>query len=154
MQTPLKSMQGWQATFNGHHWEHDLIDRLKRHGYLQWGAPPSLLPEPYFVHQCRDMFQSIYKTPLTLDLYIYHPWKHPEGLIIEGKYQENSGSVDEKFPYVIENLRQTGKRCILMLLGGGARKEAVQWCLEQQDDKLGVMTSWDEWTRLLNNGLL
>ena len=28
-----KHRQSWQANCNGPHWEHDLIDRLRRHSY-------------------------------------------------------------------------------------------------------------------------
>ena len=151
---PEKQQQGRQAVFNGLNLERDLMHRLRSHGYQQWSAPPTLFAEAFFVHQYHSPFMSIYETPLLLDFFVLHPWKHPEGLIIEAKYQDTNGSIDEKYPYTIANLKGTGKPVLLILLCSAARKEAIRWCQRQQTDRFTVLTQWDEWVRLLNKGFL
>jgi len=90
---------------------------------------------------------------LFVDFFIWHPWKHPYGLIIEIKYQEIPGSVDEKFPYAIANLKAAGIPSILLVFGDGARREAKAWCMRQQDANLRVFTRMDDWIKALNRGL-
>jgi len=145
--------QGWNANNNGRNWELDIKDRLRRHGYEQWGEPPRLLvSNPYFVHQYRSEFRNPYNEPMKLDFYIYHPWKHVEGLILECKFQEESGSTDEKLFFTVNALKATRKRAILMLMGDGFRSCAVQYCLAQQDDGFVVLTSWHELISMFNAG--
>jgi hypothetical protein len=154
MITVDKQQQGRQATHNGSFAEKDLFQRLHAQGYKQWREPPTLFPEPYFVHQHQGKFQSIYGTPLVVDFFIWNQWKHPYGLIIEIKYQEISGSVDEKFPYTIANLQEARIPSILLVFGDGARTEAKHWCLQQQNSLLTVFTRMDDWIKALNRGLL
>lgn len=154
MITLEKQHQGRQATHNGSFAEKDLFQRLQAQGYTQWSDPPTLFAEPYFVHQHAGPFKSIYGTPLVVDFFIWHPWKHPYGLLIEIKYQEISGSVDEKFPYTIANLHAANIPSILLAFGDGARAEAKQWCLRQQNSLLTVFTRMDDWIKALNRGLL
>lgn len=48
---------------------------------------------------------------------------------VECRWQENSGSVDEKFPYLLRNaVERMPENEVLILYGGdGARKEAIAW---------------------------
>ena len=48
---------------------------------------------------------------------------------IECKWQQSSGSVDEKFPYVYLNALEAMPevRIIILIDGGGAKPNAVQW---------------------------
>jgi hypothetical protein len=149
-----RQQQGWQANRNGTFLKQELVDRLIRQGYHQWKAPPTLMQEAFFVYRGDGLFQSLYGTPITFDVYLYHPWKHPEGLIITSKYQEVSGSVDEKLPYLVGSLKATGTRAYLLLIGSGARKEAIQWCQAQQDEALTVLTTWHEWIWLFSHAIL
>ena len=41
---------------------------------------------------------SIYNTPISADFAVYHPQRCPDCLIIEVKWQQVGGSVDEKYP--------------------------------------------------------
>jgi len=50
--------------------------------------------------------------------------------------------------------RATRTRAILLLMGNGFRKSAVQYCLEQQDDQLCVLTTCDALVRMFNTGQL
>jgi len=78
----------------------------------------------------KSMFRNPYNEAMTLDFYLYHPLKAVEGLILECKFQDGSGSTDEKLHFTVAALKATGKRTILLLMGGGFRPCAVQYCLD------------------------
>lgn len=147
--------QGWNANNNGRNWELDIKDRLRRHGYEEWNEPPTLLRDkPFFVHQHKSLFLNPYLEPMTLDFYIYHPWKYVEGLILECKFQDESGSTDEKLHFAVAGLKGTGLRTILLLMGNGFRSSAVRYCQRHQNDLFMVLTRWDELVRMFNTGQL
>lgn len=52
---------------------------------------------------------------------------------VECRWQESSGSVDEKFPYLLRNAVQCmpESEVLILLGGGGARQEAVQWARKE-----------------------
>ena len=65
---------------------------------------------------------------------------------IECKWQQEGGSVDEKFPYLLMNARVTMPEYEIWFVvdGGGAREKAIEWlrkqCAQTADKKLLVMT--------------
>lgn len=86
---------------------------------------------------------SIYDTELRADFYIAPCTNFPAGLIIESKWQESAGSVDEKFAYLVENIRtRYPAPCIIILDGGGYRPKAAEWARRQVDGVrlIGVYT--------------
>jgi hypothetical protein len=151
--------QGQQANSNGEALESDIAHRLLSAGYLDYrpakkSAKPAM-PDPtvpYFIRQCRNKFDSIYGTQMIVDFYLWHPDKHPDGLIIEAKYQEEQGSVDSKFPYLVQSLKKTNTPALVLLIGPGARPEAVRWCEAQQHDSFIVLTSWEAFVYRCNRG--
>lgn len=51
---------------------------------------------------------------------------------IECKWQAVSGSVDEKFPYVLANMLQCAELEIIIICdGNGAKRQAVQWLTKE-----------------------
>lgn len=95
--------------------------------------------------------KSIYETQLYCDVIIYHPIKHPECLVIESKWQESNGSVDEKFPYLVLNIRdQYPCSTIILLDGGGYKKGAEKWLRKQEDEKLTHVFNMMEFQRWVN----
>lgn len=52
---------------------------------------------------------------------------------VEVKWQESSGSVDEKFPYVIANARQAYPESHIWIIidGGGARPAGIEWLKQE-----------------------
>lgn len=78
--------------------------------------------------------QSIYGHALRADIVVDPRDGLPDGLVIECKWQDAYGSVDEKFPYVVENIRaNTYKHPVVVIIGGGkARPGAVRWLGLQQ----------------------
>src|SRR5687767_6646421 len=90
------------------------------------------LAQPIYTEQYK--LQSIYESELKCDFILYHPQKHPESLIIEAKWQQDTGSVDEKYPFLVANIREKfPSPTIIVLDGGGYRKQAEAWLRKQVD---------------------
>jgi hypothetical protein len=70
------------------------------------------------------------------DLVLYSP--NVEYLIIECKSQTSSGSVDEKYPYLNENIKNFPYQTIIILEAPKAKEGAKNWLKQQVDsnDKL------------------
>ena len=80
---------------------------------------------------------SIYDTKLVTDFILYHPQKWSNYLVIESKWQQSSGSVDEKYPYLVLNLKHQIKYpSIIILDGAGYKPGAEAWLRNQVDSKL------------------
>lgn len=76
----------------------------------------------------------IYGTPIQVDILIERAPNFPNGLIIESKWQGASGSVDEKYPYLVENIRHCYPCPVIILADGdGARPGAIRWLKSQID---------------------
>ncbi|MBL8029241.1 MAG: 4-diphosphocytidyl-2C-methyl-D-erythritol kinase [Fibrobacteres bacterium] len=82
---------------------------------------------------------------------------------IECKWQQSSGSVDEKFPYLYLNCIEAmpEKHVVIVIDGGGARDGAIKWLKnaaekglyrreENKDKKIDVVTlsEFIQWTNL------
>jgi DNA adenine methylase len=82
---------------------------------------------------------------------VYHPSKHADCLVIEAKWQQANGSVDEKFPYLVMNIReQYPYAAIVVLDGGGFKEGAKDWLRRQVDDKLVHVFNMMEFQRWTN----
>jgi len=58
----------------------------------------------------------------------------PQGLAIESKWQDKSGSVDEKFPYLVMNIQtRYTVPAIVIVAGGSCRLGALKWLGDQCD---------------------
>ena len=94
---------------------------------------------------CRqyNKFCNIYDRIWKIDLLIFDDVYFPCSLAVELKYQGVGGSVDEKFPFVIQNLRRLftehDVKGALFLNGGAYRPEALKWCQAQQDGEIFVV---------------
>jgi hypothetical protein len=82
-----------------------------------------------------NRLKGIYGVSLRIDFMLVNPDTFPNGLAIEVKFQRTAGSVDEKYPYVILNMRhvyETYKvNSVLFLEGGGYRPCSLAWCKGQ-----------------------
>jgi hypothetical protein len=151
---PERGDPGRQAVSNGTEAETATRDRLLRLGYLRCTSLPEIKDTAFFITQWRSHFKTIYGTQLRADFYLWHPHKHPCGLLIEHKYQETNGTTDQKLPYAVANLKSTGIPAMLVITGPAFRPGVRAWCKAQEDALLTVVTSSDAWTILLNRGLL
>lgn len=100
--------------------------------------------------------ETIYETLRKCDFLVLNKDKFPDGLIIECKWQQSTGTVDEKYPYVIHNILKTGIPTIVLLDGNGYKKKAKEWLLSYVKDSgalIGVY-SMSEFQTKVNNGFL
>lgn len=137
-QQPRK--HGAQANYTGNSLEEFVYNTLVRKGY-EFVEPRNFeaerfLEQPIFSTHF-PIARSIYDTQLICDFILYHPQKHPDNLIIESKWQQSRGSVDEKYPFLVANIREKYPAATIIVLdGGGYKKEADLWLRAQIDGKL------------------
>ena len=76
-------------------------------------------------------------------------------LVIESKWQQSTGSVDEKFPYLVLNIKsRTPFKTVVVLDGGGYKPNAAKWLRAQTDDKLIHVFDMAEFHKWVNkNGI-
>ena len=97
---------------------------------------------------------TIYDTDLICDFFLFHPIKWPEGLVIEAKWQQVGGTVDEKYPYFVLNIWASEYSTILVLDGGGYREGAERWVRAQQRHNFMHIFSMAEFQTWVNQGNL
>ena len=147
--------QGSKANFTGKQLEEFIDGVIQRKGY-EFVKPNNFkglknTDRPLYTRQL-EICKSIYNTPIRADFVIYHPDKHPSFLIIESKWQESGGSVDEKYPYLILNIKQQYPyAAIIVLDGGGYKREAEQWMRSRVDNKLVHVFNMAEFQKWANS---
>lgn len=99
---------------------------------------------------------SIYETKRIVDFLVLNSEKFPDGLIIECRWQQSVGSVDNKFPMLVFNVLKTGVPTIILLDGGGYSKKAEAWLKSQASPTRALIGVWDmkEFQTKVNNGFL
>ena len=127
-----------QANFTGNVLERFIMSRLHDSGYTQVRQnrfmPSRVLNQPIFARRFR-VGESIYGTAQYCDFICYQPERWPDNLIIESKWQQRSGSVDEKYPYLVLNIEgQYPCPTIVVLDGGGYKAGAEAWIRRQVGD--------------------
>ena len=99
---------------------------------------------------------TIYDTIRKCDFFIVNREKFPDDLIIECKWQQVGGSVDEKYPFLLFNIIKTAVPTVILLDGGGCKKSAMLW-LKDQVSKTGALRAvWTmaEFHKAVNDGFL
>ncbi|BAY11279.1 PD-(D/E)XK nuclease superfamily protein [Calothrix sp. NIES-2098] len=130
--------QGARANKSGNILEGNIEAVLNGHHYFQIGShvtkefllTATLLPKRY----AKQVYigAGIYQTALKVDFYVVGLSANPSGLIIECKWQESGGSVDEKFPYLNLNIQQSYPAPTIVVIGGeGMREGAINWLRQQ-----------------------
>lgn len=110
------------------------------------------LGQPIYTSQYH-LGDSIYGTPMYGDFILYHPTKWSECLIIESKWQQSGGSVDEKFPYFVLNIQQRHPhKTVVLLDGGGYKKQAEAWLRGQVGNNLLHVFNMSEFQKWCNKG--
>lgn len=96
--------------------------------------------------------ESIYGHPLKTDFLIRNVSGFSEGLVIESKWQQKKGSNDEKFPYLVANIKEKFPcPAIVVVDGNGQKAGALRWLREQKDDKLIEVFSLSEFISYVNS---
>jgi hypothetical protein len=153
---------GTRANKTGNALESFVEDTLKRNGYTE------------FINHKKQVFamrkaiggkqyskqpycgQSIYGTDRRCDFLVMNKEKFPDSLIIECKWQESAGSVDEKYPFVMLNITKIGVPTIVLIDGDGYKKQAFDWLKSQVAPEralIGVYTM-KEFQKLVNQDFL
>ena len=134
--------------------EHNLLNKGYTYVNRKDFSAATYLKQPIYSYQF-FVGQSIYDTPVYCDYIIYHPDKWPECLVIEAKWQQVGGSVDEKYPFTILNIKtRSSYTTILLLDGGGYKKGAEKWLRGQVDKKLLHVFSMAEFQTFVNKDFI
>ncbi|MCG6134257.1 MAG: hypothetical protein MET45_06290 [Nostoc sp. LLA-1] len=138
--------QGGRANQAGKILESNVETILNAHGYFQVGNHVSkdfllnanLLTKRYAKQVC--IGRGIYHTTLKVDFYVVGLPLIPSGVIIECKWQESGGSVDEKFPYLNLNIQNSYPAPTIVVIGGeGMREGAIKWLRQQVKDNKNLL---------------
>ena len=109
---------------------------------------------PVFTEQY-PVGNGIYGKPMKCDFMLYHPERWPDCLVIESKWQQSGGSVDQKFPFLVLCIEASGYQSIIVLDGGGYSEGAEAWLRNQAGSKcLKHVFSMSEIQRFANEGRL
>ena len=93
----------------------------------------------WFAQQVR-LYRTLYNSRHTTDFILWAPELSAPHLL-EIKWQESQGSVDEKYVFTALSLKDMPVPAILVLEGGGARSAAVKWLRKQnRKGKFELMT--------------
>ncbi len=89
-----------------------------------------------FVGQYRPICEGVYAKGrgVTCDFLLFEPDLFPNGLAIEAKWQKSQGSVEEKFPYLVENIKLYPCPAIVIMGGKGTTEGAEKWLLRQANE--------------------
>lgn len=99
---------------------------------------------------------SIYETKRKCDFLVLNKEKFEDGLIIECKWQQSKGSVDEKYPFSLFNIIKIGVPTVILLDGGGYKEAAMKWLKDQVSPDRALIGVWNmtEFQTKVNNGFL
>ncbi|MCY4537681.1 MAG: hypothetical protein OXE52_05550 [Chloroflexi bacterium] len=150
--------QGGRANMTGNRLEQVIESCLMDCGYEKYPNKRELglmaeAEKPVYCTQV-TIGNNIYDTALKCDFLLFHPQKWPNGLVIEAKWQQVGGSVDEKYPFLVLSIRKSLFETILLLDGGGYRPGAEQWLRRQTDSKLLRVFNLTEFITWVNQGNL
>ena len=131
--TSLKG--GTQANYTGTTLQKFILSRLDERGYTYIHpskfTPVRYLEQPIYSRRFH-IGSSIYNTSQYCDFILYHPQKWRDNLVIESKWQQSGGSVDEKYPYLVLNIQMKYQSpTVLVLDGGGYKRGAEEWVRSQ-----------------------
>ncbi len=155
----MAKSQGAQANLTGNRLERFIENNLIDCGFAKVADKIALsnamhrFSKPSYASQV-IIGQTIYGTDLVCDFLLYHPQKWPEGLVIEAKWQQVGGTVDEKYPYFVLNIWSSEYATVFVLDGGGYRPGAEQWVRGMRKDNLLQVFNMAEFQIWVNQGNL
>ncbi|WP_341753294.1 MULTISPECIES: PD-(D/E)XK nuclease superfamily protein [unclassified Candidatus Tisiphia] len=149
-----KTQGGSIANKTGNELEVFINNRLVREGYVfvpkTRFIASQTLAQPIYTRQF-NLGKTIYNTVWQCDFILYHPAKHSNCFVIESKWQQSSGSADEKYPYTTKILNiKSVYDAIIIIDGDGYKKGALQWLKDQVHGNLKGVFSMSEFTTWTN----
>jgi len=129
--------------------------RANQHGKSAEDVISAILTQHacFFARQ-QPIGRGIYETDLYADFFIRGHPTYLTGLIVESKRQDASGSVDEKLPYLVANIRECYPcPTIIVLCGGGFRAGAERWLRRQIGGALIYVFHLEEFLTWCNRNL-
>jgi len=90
--------------------------------------------------------RSIYGHEIRADFLVHNLAAYLAGLVIEVKYQDQSGSADRKFPYDVMNIRSGGYQhpVLFVAYGGGFCAGSLEWLRDEVRGDLIAVFSFEE----------
>ena len=157
-----ETTSGSKANRTGNQLERFIEDLLKRQGYEEfWDHKEQLFANRKTVGGKQYAKQvpcgtSIYESKRRCDFLVLNEKKFEDGLIIEAKWQQAAGSVDEKYPFTVFNILKIGVPTIIILDGDGYKKSAMEWLKKQASPDRTLIGEYNmaELKKLVNNGFL
>lgn len=150
---------GKRANRTGRRLEDFTAGLLEDLGYEEI-TPPQLfyatreMEQPIFARQV-EIGRDLYGKEHRADFVLYHPQRHPNCLVIECKWQAQSGSVEEKFPFLVLSINQNEFDTIILLDGGGYTDGAANWVRGQAGkNRLKHVFNQGDLQRYASRGLL
>jgi hypothetical protein len=155
-------VSGTRANRTGNSFEQFVENALLQNGYIEfWDHKEQVFANRAFVGGKQFAKQvvigtTIYGTKRRCDFLVLNRDRFPDGLVIECKWQESSGSVDEKYPFLLFNIAKIGVPTVVLLDGGGYKPMAMEWLKSQADPKRALIAVWNmaEFHREVNKGFL
>ena len=149
---------GTRANRTGQNLESFIEELVKSAGYRfidQVLFPASqCLEQPIYTKQ-RVAGKDIYGKNHKVDFYLYHPRKWVHSLVIESKWQQARGSVEEKLPFLVLSIQLIGIPTIVILDGKGYSPGAREWLKSHAGvGSLEQVLDMSEFQRFVNNGRL
>lgn len=134
--------QGGRATKSGNVLEKTVEGILQGSGYAQICQDlPKKCRQQWLLHSnepakryAKQVYigHGIYDTEIYVDFYLFGSPTTPDRLIIECKWQQSSGSVDEKLPYLNLNIQNCYPTSAIVLIDGeGMKPGAIDWLTQQ-----------------------
>lgn len=150
----MKKSSGSIANSNGLNLEDTIENILRRDGYTEIESKnfisfSQVAEQPIYAKQV-IIGKTIYETTRRCDFILFHPEKFKDNLIIECKWQQSGGSVDEKYPFLVLNIKKLSIDTIIILDGQGYKKGAEVWLKEQVSGCLKKVVNLSEFLQLAN----
>ncbi len=160
--TPPPPSSGQKATKTGNRLEKFVEEALRERDYTEfWNHKAHAFENRKAIGGKQYLKQlpigpTIYNTVRKCDFLVINRAIFADDLIIECKWQQSSGSVDEKYPLLLFNILKTGIPTVVLLDGGGYKASAMKWLREQAHPKSALIGVWTmaEFHKAVNNGFL
>lgn len=98
--------------------------------------------------------KNIYDNARKSHLFVFHPEKWPKGLVIEVRWQGVNGTIDEKFPFIVMNIKRSSYETVVVMGGPNLKPEVSNWVSNQIGYRLIEVFNPMEFQTWINEGNL